>query len=62
MPNQSGIDHNLVVEGNGTKIATAIIKKGVAKASGTLSAGSYTFYCAVPGHRAGGMEGKLTVK
>jgi len=62
MPNQSGIDHNLVVEGNGTKIATPIIKKGVAKASGTLKAGTYTFYCAVPGHRAGGMEGKLTVK
>ena len=62
MPNQSGIDHNLVVEGNGTKIATAVIKNGVAKASGTLKAGSYAFYCAVPGHRAGGMEGKLTVK
>ncbi len=62
MPNQSGIDHNLVVEGNGTKIATAIIKKGVAKASGTLKPGSYVFYCAVPGHRAAGMEGKLTVK
>jgi mono/diheme cytochrome c family protein len=62
MPNQSGIDHNLVVDGNGTKIETAVIKKGVAKANGTLAAGSYAFYCSVPGHRAGGMEGKLTVK
>jgi plastocyanin len=62
MPNQSGVDHNLVVEGNGVKIATAVIKTGVAKASGTLKAGTYDFYCAVPGHRAGGMEGKLTVK
>lgn len=62
MPNQSGIDHNLVVEGNGIKIETPIIKTGVAKASGTLKAGSYAFYCAVAGHRVAGMEGKLTVK
>ncbi len=26
-----------------------------------LQKGTYTFYCAVPGHRAGGMEGKITV-
>ena len=62
MPNRSGIDHNLVVEGNGVKIATPVIKTGVAKANGTLKAGEYAFYCSVPGHRAGGMEGKLSVK
>ena len=27
-----------------------------------LKAGEYAFYCSVPGHREGGMEGKLTVK
>jgi uncharacterized cupredoxin-like copper-binding protein len=27
-----------------------------------LEAGTYEFYCAVPGHREGGMEGTLTVK
>ena len=62
MPNKSGIDHNLVVEGNGVNIATKIIKNGVVDAKGTLKAGTFTFYCAVPGHREGGMVGKLTVK
>jgi len=27
-----------------------------------VNAGEYTFYCSVPGHRAGGMEGTLTVR
>jgi mono/diheme cytochrome c family protein len=60
MPNKSGIDHNLSIEG--ANIATPIIKNGVAKASGTLKPGTYTYFCEVPGHRAGGMVGKLTVK
>jgi uncharacterized cupredoxin-like copper-binding protein len=27
-----------------------------------LQPGEYEFYCSVPGHREGGMAGKLTVK
>jgi uncharacterized cupredoxin-like copper-binding protein len=28
----------------------------------TLKAGTYKFFCSVPGHRQGGMEGTLTVQ
>jgi len=65
MPNQSGIDHNLAVQSgtNGPVLAkTPIIKKGVAKATVTLKAGTYTYFCEVPGHRAAGMLGTLVVK
>jgi uncharacterized cupredoxin-like copper-binding protein len=27
----------------------------------TLKPGTYTYYCSVPGHRSGGMQGKLVV-
>ena len=60
MPNKSGIDHNIVIENGG--IATPILKNGISKASGTLKAGTFVYYCAVPGHRQAGMVGKLTVR
>ena len=60
MPNESSTPHDLQVEG--TDLRTPIVKEGVGKASGELEAGEYVFFCSVPGHRAAGMEGKLTVK
>jgi plastocyanin len=70
MPNQSGVTHNIALEsgnggagGSGPVLgASKIITKGVASFKATLKPGTYTFFCQVPGHRAAGMYGTLTVK
>jgi plastocyanin len=59
MPNKSGVDHNISIDGKG---AGKIVKQGVSSFSADFAKGTYTFYCQVPGHREGGMVGKLTVK
>jgi uncharacterized cupredoxin-like copper-binding protein len=62
-PNKSSIDHNIAIEGTGVSEKGPVVKNGaVSKVTADLKPGDYTFYCSVPGHRQGGMEGKLTVK
>ena len=62
-PNESSIDHDISIEGNGVNEKGPVVKDGgVSELKADLKAGDYTFYCSVPGHREGGMEGKLTVK
>ncbi len=60
MPNKTGTPHNIVIDGKGE--GEVVQNGGTSEFSATFAAGSYTYYCAVPGHRAAGMEGKLTVK
>jgi plastocyanin len=60
--NESGIPHNVEVEGNGVEEVSETISEGSTSLTLTLEPGEYTFYCAVPGHREGGMEGTLTVE
>ena len=60
--NKSSVDHNIAIEGNGVSEEGPVVKDGgVSKVSADLKPGEYTFFCSVPGHRQGGMEGPLTV-
>jgi plastocyanin len=60
--NESGVPHNVEVEGNGVEEVSETITEGSTELTLTLEAGEYEFYCAVPGHREQGMEGTLTVE
>lgn len=62
-PNESSVDHNIAVEGNGVRELGPVVKNGgVSEVRVGLRPGKYTFFCSVPGHRQGGMEGPLTVR
>ena len=43
-------------------LGLAFASGGASEVEATLKAGSYTYYCSVPGHEAAGMKGTLTVK
>ena len=61
--NKTATPHNIAIEGNGLNEKGEIVQNGgVSKISADLKPGEYTYFCTVPGHREGGMEGKLTVK
>jgi len=62
--NPSSIGHDVVIEDeSGKEIAkTDIITGSNTTTTADLKAGTYTFFCSVPGHREAGMEGTLTVK
>ena len=60
--NDSGIPHNVEIEGNGVEEVSETITEGSTSLNLDLEPGEYTYYCAVPGHREGGMEGTLTVE
>ena len=61
--NQSSLQHNLAITGNGAAFGpSATISGGqTADLVATLKPGTYEFYCAVPGHKDAGMHGTLTV-
>ena len=62
MTNPSPLQHNVAVEGKSAEVKGKVVGKGgVSKVTLTLKKGTYEFYCTVPGHRAAGMKGKLTV-
>jgi plastocyanin len=62
-PNPSATPHNIALEGNGVdEVGDVVQDGGVSEIQASVESGEYTFYCSVPGHREGGMEGKLTVE
>ena len=63
LDNPSSLPHAVEVEGNGIEEESDTIGKGeTTKVTATVKAGEYEYYCPVDGHKAGGMEGKLTVQ
>jgi uncharacterized cupredoxin-like copper-binding protein len=62
MSNPSSLPHGIAVEGHGVdKDGKTVREGGTSTVTVTLKKGKYTFYCPVPGHRAGGMKGTITV-
>jgi uncharacterized cupredoxin-like copper-binding protein len=61
--NDANIPHDIALEGNGVdEKGEEVTAGGTSEISVDLEPGTYTYYCTLPGHREGGMEGKLTVK
>ncbi len=62
--NPSSTPHNVAIESSsGEKIAeTKTITESETSTKVELEAGTYTFYCSIPGHREAGMEGTLTIE
>lgn len=63
MENPSSVPHNVSIEGAGVdEEGKTVGEGGTSTVTAELRPGRYDFYCSVPGHRAGGMEGTLTVR
>ncbi len=62
MANMSPLEHNVTIASGSTVLgATPTFVGGSRSVTVKLKAGTYTFYCSVPGHRQAGMEGTLKV-
>ena len=61
--NAAPLEHNVTIgQGSAVLGATPTFRGGGERTiTLTLKAGTYTFYCSVPGHRQAGMEGTLNV-
>ena len=62
--NAAPLEHNFTIASSSGAVvgATPTFQGGSKTLTVSLKAGTYKFYCTVPGHRAAGMEGTLTVR
>jgi uncharacterized cupredoxin-like copper-binding protein len=60
--NPASVPHDFCIERDGQEVGCSDeISESSTTLDVDLEAGEYPFYCSVPGHRAAGMEGTLTV-
>lgn len=59
---EDAVEHTVVIEELGDRQVVAADAGATATGTVDLEAGTYTFYCDVPGHRDAGMEGTLEVQ
>lgn len=62
MPNPAALPHNIAVDEPEAVEGEVVQTDGVSEITVTFPPGTYEYYCAVPGHREGGMVGTLTVE
>lgn len=60
LENEGAIDHDFVIDGFDFDLLTQPGESN--DDTETFEAGTYTFYCSIPGHREAGMEGTLTAE
>lgn len=59
--NTGSLEHNVAFEGIRGDQPVVSAVSGVDVAEVDLAPGTYTYFCTIPGHRAAGMEGELTL-
>lgn len=59
--NEGELEHNVTLEELDDRLVVEADPGATEQGSVDLEAGSYTYYCDVPGHRSAGMEGTLEV-
>jgi len=62
MPNKSPLPHNIALKGISGAAGKVVPQGQTSTFTATVKAGTYTYFCEVPGHEAAGMKGTLTIK